>query len=95
MSGRFDLSVYVLLLCNSAPGHLGHVTNMSVPASLSSLESGFNIHLQVSKLLSKNTIRRPTTNSVEDCTYSRPQLLPSSSGWPGKFYHRPCRTIAY
>ena len=69
MSGRFDLSVYVLLLCNSAPGHLGHVTNMSVPASLSSLESGFNIHLQVSKLLSKNSIRRPTTNSVEDCTY--------------------------
>ena len=31
MSGRFDLSVYVLLLCNSAPSHLGYVTNTGCP----------------------------------------------------------------
>ena len=70
ISGRFDLSVYVLLLQNSACGHLGYVTNTFVPASLSSLESGFNIHLQFPKLFSKKNVCRPTTNSVEGCTYA-------------------------
>ena len=57
----------MLLLCNSVPGHLGYVTNMSKPPSLNSPESCFNMHILLFKLFSKNPIRRPTNNSVEDC----------------------------
>ena len=61
ISGRFDLSVYQLLICNSAPGHFGYMTNTSIPDSDSSLESRFNVHLQFSKLFSR---KRPSTNHL-------------------------------
>ena len=87
ISGRVDVSVYVLPLCNSAPYQLGYVTNMSVPTSLCSLESGLNLHLQFAKLFSKNPIRRPTTNSVAGCTYCFSVPSPVNSLLPRQPIH--------
>ena len=62
ISGRLDLSVHALLLCNSASVHLGYAANMTLPASLSSLESGFNMRHQYAPPIFQVILEKKTSS---------------------------------